>query len=144
MTQENLIATGRHDSGAVKDYIFATPELRHVCAENHTQALALYRQQYPDDHQDYYYRGNRHFVLNERDWSSAKETVNAAERQRIGSLIADMRFAQGMSRLDLAEAANLRENTIHRIEAGRFAVTIDILSRIADALGVQITFTKKY
>lgn len=62
------------------------------------------------------------------------------ERQRIGARIAELRKAKGMSQLQLAEAAGLKQPNIARIEAGKYSTTLDVLTKIADALGVKVDF----
>lgn len=62
------------------------------------------------------------------------------ERQRIGARIAELRRERGMSQAQLAEAAGLRQSNVSRIEAGKYATTLDLLTTIADALGVKVDF----
>lgn len=64
------------------------------------------------------------------------EIIN--HRARIGQRIAVIRKAQGMTQKELAEKCGMAQPNIARIEAGTYATSIDVLSRIADALGVQI------
>lgn len=66
--------------------------------------------------------------------------MNDNERQRIGARIAELRKAKGMSQLQLAEAAGLKQPNIARIEAGKYSTTLDVLTKIADALGVKVDF----
>lgn len=59
-------------------------------------------------------------------------------RARIGNRIAELRKAKCMTQKDLAEKCGMAQPNIARIEAGTYSTSIDVLSRIADALGVQI------
>lgn len=65
------------------------------------------------------------------------------ERQRIGARIAEFRREQDMSQAQLAEAAGLRQSNVSRIEAGKYATTLDILTNIAQALGCKVDIIKE-
>ena len=65
------------------------------------------------------------------------------ERQRIGARIAELRREQDMSQAQLAEAAGLRQSNVSRIEAGKYATTLDILTNIAQALGCKVDIIKE-
>lgn len=60
------------------------------------------------------------------------------DRERIGLLIADLRRKRSMTQTNLAELTGLQRSHIVRIEQGKYGVTIDVLSQIAEALGCQI------
>ncbi len=59
-------------------------------------------------------------------------------RQRIGQRIADLRRLQGMTQEQLAAAAGLHRPHIVRIEHGQYAVTLETIQAIAEALGMTI------
>lgn len=76
---------------------------------------------------------------------------NEQERQRIGQRIAELRKAvewtdelgihrKGMTQQQLAERCEIRQSNLARIEGGKYATTIDILSSIAEVLGKKIDF----
>ena len=65
---------------------------------------------------------------------------NENERKRIGSRIAELRAAVGMTQTELAERAGIERCHIVRIEQGRYSVGIDILSAIGNALGQRVDF----
>ena len=78
---------------------------------------------------------------------------NEQERQRIGQRIAELRKAvewtdelgihrKGMTQSELATRCEIRQSNLARIEGGKYATTIDILSSIAEALGHRIDFIK--
>ena len=48
-------------------------------------------------------------------------------REQIGSKIAQLRKEAGLSQRDLADKAGLTQNTIYKIENGKFSVGIDVL-----------------
>ena len=77
-------------------------------------------------------------------WDSVNATIarlitkQERERLRIGCRIQELRFEAGMTQKDLADATGLLQPNIARIETGRYGITIDLLSRIAQALGKRI------
>lgn len=74
---------------------------------------------------------------------SNEDLLRQANRKRIGSLIADERKRHGLSIRELADMCGVTFQNITKIENGKYNVSIDILRKICDALGVEITFTKK-
>lgn len=64
--------------------------------------------------------------------------MNQNHRIRIGQQIAHIRKEKGLTILELSEMTGLDNSNIGKIERGRYNVGIDILGRIADALGVEI------
>ena len=61
-----------------------------------------------------------------------------ATRDRIGQRIADLRKLAGMSQEQLAAKAGLQRTHISRIEAGKYAVTLETVQAIAEALGMTV------
>lgn len=59
-------------------------------------------------------------------------------RAYIGQRIAELRRAKGMTQEGLAAAAGVSTPSISRIERGEMSAGIDILGRIASALGTKI------
>lgn len=64
-------------------------------------------------------------------------------RKYIGDLIRKKREEQGWSEAQIAEMCGVTEQTIRKIEEGRFNVGIDIIGAVADALGVKLTLTEE-
>lgn len=62
-------------------------------------------------------------------------------RERIGQRIAQLRKEQGMTQAELAERTGIQRAHITRIEAGRYSVGIDLLQKIAEALGKNVDLT---
>jgi DNA-binding XRE family transcriptional regulator len=58
---------------------------------------------------------------------------------KVGRKIRYLRTQKGIHQVDLAATANIKRETLSRIENGRIEVGIRTLGRIADALGVKIT-----
>lgn len=63
-------------------------------------------------------------------------------RERIGQRIAQLRKEQGMTQAELAERTGIQRAHITRIEAGRYSVGIDLLDKIAVALGMEVDFVE--
>ena len=52
-------------------------------------------------------------------------------RERIGGRVATLRKLKGMTQEQLAQEAGLQRTHVNRIEAGKYAVTIDVLREIS-------------
>lgn len=59
-------------------------------------------------------------------------------RVRIGNRIAEIRKEKGLTQEQLSKMTGLDRANIAKIENGRYNTGIDIISKIADALGVEI------
>ncbi len=59
-------------------------------------------------------------------------------RERMGLRIAALRRLAGMSQEQLATKAGLQRTHISRIEAGKYAVTLETVQAIAEALGMTV------
>lgn len=59
-------------------------------------------------------------------------------RIRIGQRIAAIRKLQGLTQEELAIRAGLQRTHVLRIEAGRYAVTLETVQAIALALGMTV------
>jgi DNA-binding XRE family transcriptional regulator len=60
------------------------------------------------------------------------------ERERIGARIRQIREEKSIEAKQLAMLANIDAANLSRIEKGRYSVGLDILTRIAHALGVKV------
>lgn len=65
------------------------------------------------------------------------------ERERIGKMVAEMRNSKGYTIRGLAELCGISYQNITKIENGKYNVSIDILSKVANALGYEISFEKR-
>ena len=72
----------------------------------------------------------------------ADEILNE-KRKAIGESIRELRIAQGWTQEQLAEIAGITSSNLGRIEAGRYAVNIDVLNKIAIALGAELRMIEK-
>jgi transcriptional regulator with XRE-family HTH domain len=59
-------------------------------------------------------------------------------RDRIGLRIVALRKLRGWSQAELAERAGLGRTHISRIEAGRYAMTLETMQSLAEALGMTV------
>ncbi len=60
------------------------------------------------------------------------------ERERIGAKIRELREDKGIEARHLAVMANIDAANLSRIENGKYSVGFDILSKIANVLGVKV------
>lgn len=72
----------------------------------------------------------------------ADEILNE-KRKAMGESIRELRIAQGWTQEQLAEIAGITSSNLGRIEAGRYAVSLDILNKIAMALGAELRLIEK-
>ncbi|MCI6372704.1 MAG: helix-turn-helix domain-containing protein [Paraprevotella sp.] len=102
---------------------------------------------------DKFYKGDSNVIMGEINrqllinhvgsifsyYSFDKESVSK-ERVRIGQRIRELREAKGMDAKHLAFYADIDAANLCRIEAGKYSVGLDILSKIGYALGMEIDF----
>ncbi len=65
------------------------------------------------------------------------------DRERIGHRIKTLREEMQMDAKTLAQKAGITPANMSRIEQGKYSPGLDILCRIASALGMQLDFVKK-
>jgi DNA-binding XRE family transcriptional regulator len=65
------------------------------------------------------------------------------ERSRIGEKIRQIREEKGIEAKDLARLANIDPANLSRIENGKYSVGLDILSKLASAIGYHIDIVPK-
>lgn len=65
------------------------------------------------------------------------------ERERIGKRISELRKSKGLSQVKLAELTGIAPGNIARIETGKYSTGIDLLSKIANAMGYKLDFIEK-
>ena len=74
--------------------------------------------------------------------SAEREKVRADRKQqtreRIDGRIATLRRLRGLTQEQLAQEAGLQRTHVNRIEAGKYAVTIDVVQAIAHVLGMTV------
>ena len=63
-------------------------------------------------------------------------------RKQIGARMRELREAQGMTQADLARRAGITSGNVFRIEAGMYSMGLDLINRVADALGARLDITR--
>ena len=66
------------------------------------------------------------------------EEMKQQVRERIGNRIAALRKKAVLTQEQLADRAGLQRTHVGRIEAGRYAVTLEVVQAIAQALGMTV------
>ena len=72
-----------------------------------------------------------------------KEQIIYDKRKAMGESIRAMRTAQGWEQEQLAQIAGITVANVRSIEAGKYAVNIDVLNKIAMALGAELRMIEK-
>lgn len=72
------------------------------------------------------------------DLSFACERENRGIRSAIGKRIKSIRLQRDMTQQELATAAGITKANVCRVEEGKYSVGIDVLDKIAEALGVSL------
>ena len=67
------------------------------------------------------------------------EEERKEHRKRLGEKFRRVREEQGWSTEQVSLMADLTAATVEKIEAGAFNVPLDVLVRVADVLGVELT-----
>ena len=65
-----------------------------------------------------------------------------AVRDRIGARISQLRKEAGLTQEQLSESAGLQRTHVSRIEAGKYAVTLETVEAIAQALNMKVDIVK--
>lgn len=65
------------------------------------------------------------------------------KRKSMGENIRELRTAQGWEQEQLAQIAGITAANVRSVEAGRYAVNIDVLNKIAGALGAELLMVEK-
>ena len=72
-----------------------------------------------------------------------KDKIIYDKRKAMGESIRAMRTAQGWTQKQLAEIAGITVANVRSIEAGKYAVNIDVLNKIAGALNAELRMIEK-
>lgn len=75
--------------------------------------------------------------LREAHYSIAMPSLEI-QRERMGQSIRNLRTQRGLTQVQLAQLAGITQSNLARIEAGRYSVGLDILNKIANAIGVAV------
>ena len=69
--------------------------------------------------------------------------IKTAHRKELGKQFRALREEQGWSIEQVALMADVKDATIEKIEAGVFNVPMDILARVADIFGADLTIKER-
>lgn len=83
------------------------------------------------------------YTSQESDGVSSPTEIKQGARKAIGDQVRRAREEAGLSLRELAIKADLSFNHIARVETGRYNVTIDTLSVVAEALGLGLALVYK-
>lgn len=61
-------------------------------------------------------------------------------REEIGAELQTLRVQKGLTVRELGEMCGMQHSSIVKIENGKYNVSVDILGKVADALGYRLTF----
>lgn len=64
-------------------------------------------------------------------------------RKKLGEQVRKVREEQGWSQEQLAAFVGVKEQTIAKIEDGRYNVSLDLIGTVCDALGVNIVLMEE-
>lgn len=67
-----------------------------------------------------------------------KDQIVYDKRKSMGENIRKLRTAQGWEQEQLAQIAGISTSNVRSVEAGKYAVNIDVLNKIAEALGAEL------
>ena len=67
-----------------------------------------------------------------------KDQIIYDKRKAMGDSIRKMRTAHGWKQEQLAQITGITDANVRSIEAGKYAVNIDVLNKIAVALGAEL------
>lgn len=82
--------------------------------------------------------------LDDMDWWLRHRQYNIImpslldRRKQIGARMRELREAQGMTQAELARRAGITSGNVFRIEAGMYSMGLDLVNRVADALGARL------
>lgn len=72
-----------------------------------------------------------------------KDKIIYDKRKAMGESIRELRIAQGWTQEQIAEIAGISTSNIRSVEAGKYAVNIDVLNKISGALGAELRIVEK-
>ena len=73
-----------------------------------------------------------------------KDQIIYDKRKAMGESIRAMRNSQGWEQEQLAQIAGITAANVRSIEAGKYAVNIDVLNKIAGALNAELRLVEKW
>lgn len=64
-------------------------------------------------------------------------------REEIGAELQTIRVQKGLTVRELGEMCGMQHSSIVKIENGKYNVSVDILGKVAEALGYRLTFERR-
>lgn len=64
-------------------------------------------------------------------------------REQIGLQLLEVRKKKQMTQQQVADMAGITRNNLSKIENGKYNVSVDILSRVCEVVGVRLTITEE-
>lgn len=61
-----------------------------------------------------------------------------AMRVQVGQWLRERRIEKGLSQLELADKMWIRQETVSKVEAGKWAITVDMLTLFCHHLGIPL------
>ena len=98
----------------------------------------VFDKNYSDDKELMTHNIWKDLLLNGVSFMGMSSGDKQVERIRIGKKIRQIREEKGIEAKDLARLTNIDAANLSRIEKGKYSVGLDILSKLASALGYQI------
>jgi transcriptional regulator with XRE-family HTH domain len=87
---------------------------------------------------------NRGFTNKKDDEASKSQEENNKLEIEVAKQIIALRKTLGLSQKELAEKLNTKQSAISRIEKGEQNISIGLLEKIADVLGVEVNVTLNF
>ena len=72
-----------------------------------------------------------------------KDKIIYDKRKAMGESIRALRTAQGWEQEQLAQIAGITAANVRSVEAGKYAVNIDVLNKIAESLNAELRMIEK-
>ena len=72
-----------------------------------------------------------------------KDQIIYDKRKAMGENIRKLRTVQGWEQEQLAQIAGITTANVRSVEAGKYAVNIDVLNKIVGALGAELKMIEK-
>lgn len=72
-----------------------------------------------------------------------KDQIIYDKRKAMGESIRKLRTVQGWEQEQLAQIAGITTANVRSVKAGKYAVNIDVLNKIAGALGAELKMIEK-
>lgn len=134
-----------HSTGETTVLFFSSPfvaQAQHYYVEAISRLIETNKKLDPNE--DLFNIFSQWFVQHNLEMPLGAWTINdtTEDRLRIGNRIREIREEQHLEAKSLAQKSGIDAANLSRIEKGRYSVGLDVLSKIAHALGYKIDFVK--